>query len=283
MINNPYQDDEDYRRQALIGALDDGNRGTTDPASSKPTPQPTDDSQNQIASWYHQYLGRDPDPEGVAAHLKNPNGMGGVLATIKNSPEAQAYAARPASPVTSETATSGTTPIGAGSSTATGWGFNSPTGGRAEFQYTPQDYGSDYRGLMGFRDMSTLDQDPNAAGSIKYVFAKATSGLNADDNGVAEVVRRLNAMGIPATQVDPYQIDFGLGEGPMQVRGSDNTWRWFIRDEGAGQPASGGGSVQSGAAPSVTAGNANEAIQALLQQLLKGGYSRDTLMGMLQG
>lgn len=57
----------------------------------------------QMNDWttrdaYKQFLGRDPDAAGLAAHAKNPGGQAGVLDTIINSPEATAR--RNAAPIT---------------------------------------------------------------------------------------------------------------------------------------------------------------------------------------
>lgn len=113
----------------------------------------------------------------------------------------------------------------------TGWAFNSPTGGRQEFKYTPQSYGTDMTGFSGFSPMGEGSSDRS---SIKNIFRDAAAGLGGGDGGFTEAdldetVARLNAMGIPAKKVDPYQIDFGTGEGPIQVRSSKNEVWWNNR------------------------------------------------------
>ncbi len=170
-----------------------------------------------------------------------------------------------------------------------GWGYDSPTGGRKEFSYTPQDYGSDMTGFSGFSQKGAGSSDPSA---LKNVYRDVAMGLGGGEGGfteadVDETVRRLNAMGIPATKVDPYQIDFGLGEGPMQVRSSGNEVWWNNRaTEGqpeGGQAPTSGYQPTAPTVPEAGGGDSVSAIQALIQQLMSKGYSTDAVMALLNG
>lgn len=126
------------------------------------------------------------------------------------------------------------------------WGFTSPTGGKGTLGYTPQDWGGGYDYLEGF-DQSKLDYGHPDADSIKYVFARATQGLAPGSDSLDEIIRRLAAQGITAKRAGADSIDFGLGEGPMDVirGGTDATgyhgWQWI--------PGAGGGSGSAAALP----------------------------------
>ena len=70
--------------------------GEKQPDSAIPmTPHPWDPGLNAA---YQQYLGRTPSPSELASHYGNPGGWEGALNLIKGSPEAYAYANRPAAP-----------------------------------------------------------------------------------------------------------------------------------------------------------------------------------------
>lgn len=246
-----------------------------------------------VEPLYQQHLGRASDPEGMANHLKNPYGMAGVESAIKGSQE---FAQRQQTPEVTkptpqaEIGATGTT--GAGG-TATGWGFDSPTGGRKEFSYTPKSYGDDFSRFEGFRDQAALDADPNAQASIKYIFRNAAAGVPLDGNFVTTVVARLREQGINATPVGTDQIDFGNGEGPIDVvrGGTESTGyhgvQWIPGGSSGGgtPPASPAGPVSGGGAGSSAAGTGDSLsqIQALIQELLKSGYSRDALLSQMQG
>jgi hypothetical protein len=177
------------------------------------------------------------------------------------------------------------------SGNTTGWGYNSPTGGRQEFSYTGQDFGNDMTGFSGFSPKGEGSSDPTA---LKNVYRDVAMGLGGGEGGfteadVDETVRRLNAMGIPATKVDPYQIDFGMGEGPMQVRTSNNEVWWNNRateGQAPGAAESGGATGMPGmSTPTINSGGGDtlSAIQKMIQDLMKSGYSTEAVQSLLQG
>lgn len=177
---------------------------------------------------YRKYLGRPATPADYAAHQYNPGGLTGVERAITASPE---YAQRQTTTPSNTTVPGVNTTVG---TPRTGWGYNAPTGGRAEFSYTPQSYAGGWGNFYGFRDMDPSNFDDASYNSAKYVVARAAQGLGEgpngfDEAGVDELVRRLNAQGIPAKKIDAYQIDLGLGEGPIQVRHSSNKVWWNNR------------------------------------------------------
>lgn len=281
-------------------------RGGYTPATGTWTDPSVQARRAAVSALYQKYLNRDPDPEGLKAHMDNPGGIAGVEDAIRNSPEYRSRAVAPPPSATAPTTTTPTTTTpsaspsrGTSGQTVTGWGFDAPGGGRKEFSYTaPDDYGGGYSALRGFRDMNPANFDDAAYGSAKYVFARAAQGLGEGAGGFSEadvdtVVARLNAQGIPAKKVDAYQIDLGLGEGPMQIRGSDNTIRWFKRDEG-GEGGGGGESAGGGAGLSplgnaqtvgdyMTSGDSLSNIKALLQALLSGNLPSSAVASQLKG
>ena len=128
------------------------------------------------------------------------------------------------------------------------WGFTSPTGGKGTLGYTPQDWGGGYDYLEGF-DTSKLDLGHPDADSMKYVFARATQGLTPGASSIDEIIRRLAEQGINAKRAGADSIDFGLGEGPMDVirGGTDATgYHGFQWIPGAGGAGGGDGPVRNG-------------------------------------
>ena len=189
----------------------------------------TPEQEKAIQTLYETHLKRPAGAADFQAHRGNT--LMGIESAIKLSPE---YKARSTGSTPSAAPTAPYQPPG--SSAQTGWGFDSPTGGRREFGYTSKDYGQDWRAMGGF-DPAKADLSHPDSGSVKYVFLRATSGLDASPSGIAEVVRRLNEQGIPARQVGTDKIDFGLGEGPIDVirGGTDATgyldWQWIGPDQ----------------------------------------------------
>jgi hypothetical protein len=82
---------------------DDGSGSIYDPNADQsqqtsqpyapPAGNPTDAWIPQIKAWYQQYLGRPASDADVQGHLGNPQGLTGIEAAIKGSPEATAYTA----------------------------------------------------------------------------------------------------------------------------------------------------------------------------------------------
>lgn len=203
---------------------------------------PTGDMKQDITSAYQTMLGREPDAEGLAAHMKNPGGLRGVMDTLYNSPEYAQYQQsqqQTGSPQTSvddaggfNEKTAPPNPLQAALAPREGWGFTSRTGGDGRFQYTPMTMG-DTSQFQGFNFENRSERDLN---SLKYIFAQAASNVDVTQNdAIDKVVANLNQMGVPAKKVGPDSIDFGLGEGPMDVilggnpaAGIENVaWQWI--------------------------------------------------------
>jgi hypothetical protein len=257
---NPYTDDPDYQerlRRQMLDQLDvtppgmepEGNRGTTDPVNGIPTPQPVSTFQPGTGSFTDVTAQKIPLPG-------------------TTQPESAPAA-----------------------STKTGWGYDSPTGGRKEFSYTPQSYGSDMGGFQGFSQQGENSSDPS---SIKNIWRDTAMGLGSGPEGFTEAkmdeaIARLNAQGIPARKVDAYQVDFGNGEGPIQVRHSSNQVWWNNRATEGQAPTSQAAQTSTAGMPAPTTTDAGgtdalSAIQRLIQDLLKGdGYSRDAVLSQLKG
>lgn len=188
-----------------------------------------------VRDLYLKYLGREPDPEGLAAHLQNPGGLSAVESLIRDSPEAKARPSGPGTTYTTPGWPVGTYAGPGAAETKTAWGFDTPTGGKRSFSYSPGSYTGEIANYSGFDAAKIADND-----SIKYVFLRATQGLEPTVENLDEVVKRLNAQGIPAKKVGYDLIDFGLGEGPLdvvnQTRGG--VWDW-----------QGTGGTETGASP----------------------------------
>ena len=117
------------------------------------------------------------------------------------------------------------------------WGFTSPSGGKGTYGYTPGQYEGEIANYSGFNP-EKLSLDHPDADSMKYVFLRATQGIQPTVENLDEIVRRLNAQGIPAKRDGYDRIDFGLGEGPIdvvnQTRGG--VWDWQGPDTGGADP-----------------------------------------------
>lgn len=162
--------------------------------------------------------------------------------------------------------------------------------------YTPQAYAGDVGLTTGFnRERIGNPDDRNE----KYIFARATAGLEPSEATLDEVVRRLQAQGINAKRVGMDQIDFGTGEGPVDVlrnKGdATRAWQWLpLWDEAAhgGGASSGTSAMSSGrgfALPQLDLGlndllgdTTAQQIITLLQDLSKSGYPRDLLLQLLK-
>lgn len=232
---------------------------------------PTGDMKQDITSAYQTMLGREPDAEGLAAHMKNPGGLRGVLDTLYSSPEyADVQAQRQAIQDTAAasipaTSTASTTPLQSALAPREGWGFTSRTGGDGRFQYTPMEMG-DTSQFEGFNFDNRSERD---LASAKYVFAQFASQIDVTDpQAIDKLVALMNEHGVPAKKVGPDSIDLGLGEGPIDVIRGGNpaagipniAWQWM--------PA-GGGTSPGGMAQ----GFQQQALGALnpLQSAIGGG------------
>jgi hypothetical protein len=271
----------------LVGSALGGGRR----AATASTDYSVEDARQAIINGYQSAFGRVPSQNEVDTHLMNVGWrpghrfvgemglnaiLGGLPAGAQNSDvqALQGPAAPGAAAATTGTTTTGTTSTstagaGAAGGSTRGWGFTSATGGRGEFDFTPIDYGMDMTGFSGFSPMGEGSSDPTA---LKNIFRNAAAGLGGGEGGFTEqdldeVIRRLNAMGIPASKVDPYQIDFGLGEGPMQVRSSKNEVWWNNR------ATEGGPEGASGDAEGITLKDSTSQINALTKS-----YSYESLI-----
>jgi len=303
---NPYGDplDEETRRRVL-GLLDtpDNERGTTAPVNTIPTPQPI--TQPDTTGPFQNPQGASaPGASAYAPRIVTEGGQNYLTEHGNRRPlqgqevtDAQQYVTdfwgkypTGFQPDAGGGQTATGAPVGAQTNAGyqkTGWAFDSPTGGRKEFSYTPQSYGDDMTGFSGFSSMGEGSSDRS---SIKNIFRDAAAGLGGGEGGYTEAdldetVRRLNAMGIPAKKVDAYQIDFGTGEGPIQVRSSRNEVWWNNRaTEGGGGASSGTGGAPTTAPATGNAdggGNTLAMIQQLIKELSEKGYNRDQVMSLL--
>lgn len=302
-MTNPFTDEMDeYTRQQVLGLLtpDSGSaRGTDAPTNSVPTPQPVEASgpfqnpQAASAAGASVYAPRIVTEGGNTFLTEHGNRrqLQGQEVTDAQGYVTDFWSKYPTGfqPDAGGGQTATGAPVGAQTNAGyqrTGWAFNSPTGGRSEFQYTPQSYGTDMTGFSGFSPMGEGSSDPTA---LKNIFRGFAAGLGGGEGGfteadVDEVVRRMNEKGIPARKVDPYQIDFGTGEGPIQVRSSKNEVWWNNR-----ATENGGGSA---AAPTATSGTPTigaggnstlDMIQQLIRELSQNGYGRQQVLDLMNG
>jgi hypothetical protein len=202
---------------------------------------PTGNMKQDLTQGYKNVLGREPDAQGFEANMKNPGGFQGAMNTLYNSPE---YAQRQQLQNSISQSLQQATPqqlqqIQQPSNlqaalTSKGRGFSSPQGGWAEFnyqdkgpgQFTGQLEGFDHSKLQGHQDSDTL----------KYAFARYASNYDVKNPDVlAKVVADMNANGFNVRQTSADSVDFGLGEGPMDViRGGNPAggipnegWQWI--------------------------------------------------------
>lgn len=260
---------------------------------------PTGNMRQDLTSAYQNLLGREPDPEGFEANMRNPGGYQGALNTIYNSDEYKNLqqqqqsgntVASPADPSGALNPTGGSLVGdergGEGSPLQNaikrqGWGFTSRTGGDQSFDYTPMNMG-DTSQFEGFNFDNRSERD---LASAKYVFAQFASQVDVTQpDALQQVVALMNQHGIPARQVGPDSIDLGMGEGPMDVIRGGNpaagipniAWQW-IPGAGAAQGSPGGMS-------NVLKGGASGALNPL-QSAVSGGDNNilAQILMMLQG
>lgn len=264
----------------------EGNRGTTDPVNT--TPGLTTGA-SSASTPYSAYAPKIVSRNGQTYLQEHGNER--LLQPGQETEEGTAYAKEFA-----EKFPTGFQPgVGPQDNTGyqkTGWGFTSPSGGRGEFQYTPQSYAGDFMNLEGFRDQAALDADPNAQSSIKYIFRNATQGLAPGSESLDMVVQRLNDQGIPAKRVGPDKIDFGNGEGPVDVirGGTDevgyHAWQWLV--DGTNQGGGGGGTqgaplaVGPGIAGALGNSSLQEWLMGELQKVVQGGGTDLDQQALLQ-
>lgn len=122
----------------------------------------------------------------------------------------------------------------------TGWGFTSAAGGRKDFGYTDTDYGRDTSGFYDphYAAGAAWDtSDENSYDSLKRLSHRKAAGFSVfDESALDQWIARMQADGINVTKVDPYQVDFHNGEGPIQVRNSQDKFWWNNRATEHGAP-----------------------------------------------
>jgi hypothetical protein len=288
-----YDDDEDLirrKRQGLIGALVDDQPVSriTDPPVTQAAPfqGSTDASSSRYAPRIAERGGNVYLQEHGNERLLQP----GQEQTSGRQYATDFWAQHPTGfqPDVGGGKTATGAPVGAQTNAGyqqTGWGFDSPTGGRKEFSYTPQRYAGGMENFSGFSPQGAGSSDVS---SIKNIWRDTAVGLGSGPEGFTEAkmdeaIARLNAQGIPATKVDPYQIDFGNGEGPIQVRSSGNQVWWNNRaTEGGGMPSSSNTGAQQTTTTQTGGGSdALSQIQALIASLMTNGYDRNGLIQQL--
>lgn len=96
--------------------------------------------------------------------------------------------------------------------------------------------------LSGFNYDKLSDPNHN---SIKYVAGRVFEQYAPTPDNISKVVSDLNAKGIPAQQTGPGDIDFGDGNGPIDVlqnaHAGGGAWWWNPR--GTGQPTTATGQI----------------------------------------
>ncbi len=203
-------------------------------------------SDEDIANLYHQLLGRDPDPGGLAAHRYNTGGLAGVEGVIRSSDE---YRNRPTATAPEQPGQSDAPPPAPSKGTGTsgtnargmGWGGGDVT--------TPFDYND--TGLRGgqyadsLRGFNTNDKVWNPQhqdyGAIKNIAARAMAQIDPhSENAAQQLVDLLTAWGVEARvenkegaadrvyfpqtgeSVDVLQNRYGAG-----AWSGDTGWQWI--------------------------------------------------------
>lgn len=96
-----------------------------------------------------------------------------------------------------------------------------------------------YRDQLSGFDMSKINPGHPDAMNLKYVAARIFEQINVQAvDPVAEAIAVFNDVGIPATQVGDDKIDFGDGQGPIDVirnmtSGAESSsggraWQWMV-------------------------------------------------------
>lgn len=122
-----------------------------------------------------------------------------------------------------------------------GWAFSDVLGKQpfAKFNYDPKAYG-DYG---QFRDqIAGFGEESASNGSLKGIAGKVFSHINRGttveegERALAEAAAKFQEMGLNAKVVNNNSLDFGTGEGAMQVL-SNGKWQWFPSDANPGRKA----------------------------------------------
>lgn len=198
------------------------------PAATNPQQQAAAD---RIIKAFKDATGRDLTPEeALRDHLSGgryigENNITSAVNAINNSEEAKAFKAKAAT-ATTDTPGSATTPP-----TSSAYAPRKTEGGA--LTYTPRDYQGAIGRSQGFEPSRIGNQDDTY---LKYVFLRSTAGLDPRNyqQSIPEVVRRLNEQGIQAKAVGEDSIDFGNGEGPVDILSGDGeTQQWWWGLDGA--------------------------------------------------
>jgi hypothetical protein len=143
----------------------------------------------------------------------------------------------------------GAPPQGGGEGTRAWRGFTNAGGQWGGGQYNPNAIQQgDYTGQLEGFNLDKLNESHEDANTLKYVFAKAASGVDVKQPGASQaVVDRLRAMGVNASVENPDGeadriIFHDTGESIDVMRGGANVgqdgWQWIDAQYG-GQPAEG--------------------------------------------
>lgn len=226
---------------------------------------PTLSLEDAIRQAYKDFLGREADPEGFAAHLQNPGGLDAVLGTLYDSDEGAAYRAQSASPTTTPT-----TPAGSG---RRGWNnvsLDPRTGGNSG-------------AWSGFNtERASAGGDPN---SIKDAFYRFGQGFTFDPRGqskdaidafLTSQIEAAKEYGIDILDVNGDQILVRTAENPegtwvdvVQNAGGegDAPWQWLDQSYMDVPSANAGGGGGGGGGTSGIGSSPDALMQAILQMI----------------
>ena len=91
-----------------------------------------------------------------------------------------------------------------------------------------------YRDQLSGFDVSKIDPSHPDSMNLKYVAARIFEQINVTGlDPVAEAIAVFNEVGIPATQAGDDKIDFGDGQGPIDVirnmgASGGRAWQWLV-------------------------------------------------------
>lgn len=173
---------------------------------------------SSVEQGYKQLLGREADPDGLAAMNQNPQGLRGALNTMYNSDEGKAYrqsqlAPKPQTPPTTPVTGQGQT-YDSSQWDTDGWG-------------TPQYLGKAAGGAMAGWDQKNWD-DQNMQ-TPKYVVGRILSNYTPSMDGLGQAMQEIQQAYPGATFDGKDKIEIpGLGTIDVLVNaGGDNmSWAW---------------------------------------------------------